>query len=160
MPNTEIAGNDIHDRRIAAMTVEEQYLTDTRAGDPVTDFVPVPHQHICRHGQCPRETDMLLALADCLRRQDQNRCVFRQQCQRSIEDPFIDADVNGKRQMRPVLFDCGYRQNRDRPGGIQPGEIRRTHLRPVTPNWRHCLHPLHCCNIHGVATKLSLARTR
>ena len=72
-PDPQVAGDDVHDLRLAAVAVEQDQLADTGAVDALADLGPDADQGFRRQRQGTGESLMLVGLADGHHRQNQDR---------------------------------------------------------------------------------------
>ena len=79
---------------------------------------------------------MLDGTADALDGQEDRGQLSRKPRPHAIEIPVHDECVGPERQVRPVLFDRGDREDRDVGGHIRRGEVPRGQLGPET-GWEH-----------------------
>src|SRR5260221_9673492 len=129
VPDAEVARDDLHDLRLAAMAVHQDEFAQPGTVDAFTDLGPQPDQGLGAQRQSPGKGLVLVRLADLHRRQHED--AVGHQRHRRAHDALIDDRVDAERQMRPVLLDRGDRQNSDDTLDIERGrEIRGDEVAP------------------------------
>ena len=140
------------DGDIAAMRIDEYELPAAGPGDALADLGPGARDRLHGKGQRPRVLDVLVRLADRLKRQDKDRQVGGNARDRPGQIALVDEGVDADRQMRPVLLDRGDRQDRDDLAHVRCGEVAPAHFRPELR--RKHADPLHavCAAIASIST--------
>jgi hypothetical protein len=127
----EFARDNAHDIDIAAMRVDDHHLAQTGFRHLGADRGPHGNQQLGAERQRARTIDMLIGLADFLRRQNQNVEIVLSLPAQFRQHAVGNRDVGRHRQMRPVLLGGRDRQNGDGGVGAEPGKVVGVELVPV-----------------------------
>ena len=137
----QLARDDVHRRRVAAMRVEQHQPTQAGARHALPDLRPHPQQGLAGEVERAGEGEVLGRMPHRQQRQGEQRELGRRELERAREQASGEVGVDRQRQVRAVLLDRAQRQHGDRAIAVEGGELvggqvgpaagRRAHARLV-----------------------------
>ena len=133
--HAQLPGDDVDNRDVAAVRVEQHHLAHPGAGDRGADLAPRRDHRLGAQSQRSGIAQVLVALADGLGREEDGGAVLGQRSGRLARERIDHAGIDRQRQVRAMLLHRAEGKHRNQPFVRQARELLARMVDPET------LHP-------------------